>query len=91
MYARLGENWTVAQMACEAHMSERNFRLAFAAVTRQSPKRFYDRLRLRTAEELLRQGVYTVAQVGDRLGFSSPFHFSKAFKQCFGYPPSKAK
>ena len=65
------------------------FRQVFAALTGQAPKRFYDGLRLEYGRGLLRLGIHKVADVAERLGFSSPFHFSRAFKKHFGKPPSE--
>lgn len=89
MYSKLAVGWTVAEMAEEVSMSERNFRKIFSQSTGQSPKIFYNNIRLAMAKELLRLGIYTVSQIASQLGFSSPFHFSKAFKEHFGVAPSK--
>lgn len=79
--------WQICEMARAANMSERAFRNAFHATTGLSPKTFYDRTRLAFAEELLKLGTHTVSEIAERLGYSSPFHFSKAFKQEYGVPP----
>lgn len=89
MYPRLAERWTVREMARSAGMSERGFRQAFQRVTGQAPKIFYDRLRLAMADELLRQGLKRVGEVADELGFSSAFHFSRAYRRQYGFPPSR--
>lgn len=89
MYSKLSVGWTVAEMAEEVNMSERNFRKIFSRVTGQSPKSFYNNTKLAMAKELLRLGIYTIAQIASQLGFSSPFHFSKVFKEHFGTAPSK--
>jgi len=91
MHRRLDMPWAVEEMADFAHMSTRGFRNAFRTVTGQSPKRFFDGLRLAMAHELLRLGRYTVADVAARLGYSSPFHLSKAFTQHFGLRPSDVR
>jgi len=70
-------------------MSERLFRDAFRDSTGESPKRFYDSLRLTMAHDLLRLGIHTVSEVAARLGYSSAFHLSKAYKQRFKIPPSR--
>jgi AraC-like DNA-binding protein len=88
MHERLEHRWTVEEMAHEAGMSRRTFLAAFEEVTGDSPKRFYDRLRITMGEELLRLGLYSVKEVADRFGFSSPYHFSKAFLRHTGYRPS---
>ena len=88
LMVRLEEGWSVQAMAATAGMSERAFRNAFREVTGVAPKVFYDRTRLALAEELLTRGTYNVAEIANRLGYSSPFHFSKAFKQQYGLPPA---
>ena len=88
MHERIGEGWTVSEMARAAHLSVRRFRQVFHAATGQAPKAFYDRLRVNLAERMLRQGTHNVAEVASRLGFSSPFHFSKSFRNLTGKPPS---
>ena len=46
-------------------------------------------LRLQEAKYLLRVEGVTVAEVADRLGFSTPQYFSRFFSQQEGMPPSK--
>lgn len=48
-------------------------------------------LRMRRAEELLREGILNVSEIAYRLDFSDPFHFSKAFKKRTGISPSEYK
>ena len=79
---------SIPQMAAAANLSQSRFRQVFHALTGHSPKQFYDELRLNKARELLRQGLVDVSQAADQLGFSSAFHFSKAFKSHFAHPPS---
>ena len=79
---------SVSKLARQAGMSERWFRSIFREITGQSPKEYYDILRLDTAAELLRMGRANVTQIAQRLGFSSPFHLSRAFKTRHGLSPS---
>jgi AraC-like DNA-binding protein len=89
LHGDLSVRWTVAEMARVCHLSERRFRQVFEKIMGDSPKRFYDALRLDRAEDLLRIGIYSVSQVATLLGYSSPFHLSKAFRARFGVPPSR--
>lgn len=91
MHKRLRPAWTVQEMAKTAHMSVRNFRQVFKAVTGQTPKSFYQHLRLSLARELLMQQQLSVSQVAYFLDFSSPYHFSREFRRFFGLPPSALK
>lgn len=89
MRAARGAPLTVCQMAAEAGLGERRFREVFRVLAGKGPKEYYDELRLGTAAELLRMGALSVAQIAERLGYSSPFHFSRAFRERFGAPPSR--
>ena len=91
MHEKVSENWTVQQMAEKANMSERNFRQVFHKVTGQSPKKFYNKLRLTAAKQILTQRIFTVTQVARMFGFSSAFHFSREFNRQFGIRPSKIR
>ena len=91
MHERTDRLWRVVEMAKLAGLSERCFRQVFKETTGQSPKRFHEGLRLELGRQLLRAGPIKLAEVADRLGFSSAFHFSRAFKRKFGYAPSSAR
>ena len=91
MYNRLDGSFKVCQMAAMAELSESHFRRLFQAITGRSPKKHYDQLRLAWADHNLSTGRLNVTEVADQLGFSSPFHFSRIFRQHFGCPPSDRK
>jgi AraC-like DNA-binding protein len=80
----------VSELAAGFGLSERRLREVFHEVTGQSPKQYYTMLRMEAARDLLRVGGLNVTQTADRLGFSSPYHFSAAFRRHFGVPPSRA-
>ena len=91
MYENLGEKLSVAALASEAGMSEAWFRSEFRRLTGSSPKSFLDRLRLAWAEDLLRTTSLSISEIAYKLGYSSPFHLSKAFSRSFGCPPSSLR
>jgi len=90
MQDRIADNLPIAEIARAVDLNPRTFASVFARITGQSPKRYYTALRLETARAMLTSGRFNVQQTADRLGFSSPFHLSKAYKQHFGHPPSQA-
>jgi len=90
--ARMQDNLggaAIAQIAEDAYLGPRRFRQVFRQVTGQSPKRYYNSLRLEHAAQLLLSTPLSVTQVADRLGFSSAFHLSRAFRGRYGVPPSE--
>ena len=53
-----------------------------------TPKRYAQQLVLQRALSLLREGI-TIAEIAERLAFSSPENFSRFFKACYGYAPTE--
>lgn len=88
MHNDLSNTISIEQIAEATGMSTTGFRKAFKSFTGQSPKAFYDELRLKTAREMLRKGVYNVTQAAAQTGFCDAYHLSKAFRKHFGIPPS---
>ncbi|BDH47739.1 AraC family transcriptional regulator [Salmonella enterica subsp. enterica serovar Choleraesuis] len=88
IHTNLQQRWTVADMAAHLPCSEQYLRRLFMRYTGQSPKEYYLNARLDLAISLLRQESHSVSQVADMLNFFDNFHFSKAFKQKFGFSPS---
>jgi AraC-like DNA-binding protein len=88
MRRNLDRPLSIPFLAAHCNMSERSFRDAFEAVMEWPPKRYFDRLRLEKGAELLRLNRYSIGEIADQLGYSSAFHFSHAFRELFGVPPS---
>ncbi len=53
-----------------------------------SPIRYQQAARIRKSELLLSHSMLSVGQIAEQLGFSSPFHFSNAFKRVMGVSPT---
>ena len=76
------------QLADRLGLSKYYFIRVFRQYTGSTPMEYLQQVRLRRACQLLSTTGLTVAQISDRLDYSSPFHFSSAFKRCFGISPS---
>ncbi len=84
------KEWSVESLATESGMSRSAFATRFAACVGESPMRYVTRWRMQIALSWLRESGATVAEVGNRLGYSSEAAFSRAFKRFTGVPPSAA-
>lgn len=78
-----------AAVARTAGISPRQLDRLFAADLGTSFGAAYRRLRLDHATRLLRQSPLSLAQVAYATGFSSPSHFSRAFRAAYGCPPGR--
>lgn len=54
-----------------------------------SPMKYILRLRMKEAEFLLISSYLSISEIGERVGYTNIYHFSKAFKQYMGYSPSE--
>ncbi|WP_407931160.1 response regulator, partial [Ignavibacterium album] len=58
-------------------------------LTNESPGEFIRTLRLKHAAKLLLQKNFNITQIALEVGFNSPSHFTKAFKQFFNCTPKE--
>lgn len=77
----------VSAMAMEMAMSRASLYNKVKALTGLGVAQYIDTFRIRKACALLSSGDEGVAQIADKLGFSSPRYFSSHFKQVTGLSP----
>lgn len=79
---------SVARLAQELHLSERQLHRRIKSVTGMTPNRYFWELRLHQAKQLLETGsLSTVAEVSYAVGIETPEYFSKKYKERFGKKP----
>lgn len=61
----------------------------FRATTGNTISDYYKRRRLELAKEMLREGSMSVTEIAERLGYSSLYAFSRAFKEAHGTSPKQ--
>jgi len=86
--AALDAEWTSADLARIAGMSRTAFVQRFTRVIGQAPARYVTERRLQCAAKLLVDGI-SVAEVADRVGYSSLTSFATAFRRHFKAPPAR--
>lgn len=77
------------QFASEMFLSRSQFHRKLQAITGQAPGEFLRIYRLKKAAVLLKEQKLNVTQIAYEVGFNSPSHFTKAFKQMFNCLPSE--
>lgn len=78
----------VDQLAQDCAISRRALELAFNDEFKTSPYKMISTEREQIARDLLRAGSLPVQEVGRRIGYPEPHHFSAWFKQRTGQAPS---
>ncbi|MFT3782121.1 MAG: AraC family transcriptional regulator [Nibricoccus sp.] len=85
----LSEPVNIEELARKLGVAYSHFRRAFKLHTGSAPWQYVLHQRLDRARRLLSAGENTLEDIAARLGFSSAFHLSAAFKQAFGVAPDK--
>ena len=80
---------SVLRLAEESGLSEVYFRRLFKSTYGVPPKQYLHTLRIRHAQQMLREGKESVTQVAEACGFSGVYHFCRAFKDETGETPTE--
>ena len=82
---------TITELARIAGINEFKLKNGFKELFGDTIHNFVHNYKMDIALKTLSEGRIKASQVAFDLGFSSLQHFSKAFRQKFGYPPSQVK
>jgi transcriptional regulator GlxA family with amidase domain len=91
MEAHVADPMTLDQLAVAASVSPRQLNRLFRQKLGRATMRFYRDLRLDKARNLLRNSSLSLTEIGLAAGFGSASHFSRAYSECFGSPPSVSR
>lgn len=80
---------TLSDLARQAQLSEYHFAHMFKQSMQMAPHQYVMQRRLELAHQALRSAAANITEIAAKYGFSSSSHFSRRFKQRFGYPPSQ--
>ncbi len=91
MADNLDEPYSAVQLAKSAGLSVRQVERLFLRHLSMTPGRYYMRLRLERARELLRQTNMPILDVAIATGFTSHSYFAQSYRLQFGRPPSEER
>lgn len=77
------------ELAKQAGISEVYLRKLFSAHYNTTPKQYILDVRIQKAKQLLIDTPYKITTVAEACGFSSPYHFCRAFKERTGLTPTQ--
>ena len=88
MEANIKEPIGQVDLAGFVGLSRRQLQRLFQKYLLCTPSRYYLQLRLQRARQLLLQTNLSVVEISEQTGFVSNSHFSKSYKEFYGYSPS---
>ena len=91
MAANREERLSLVEIAREANVSPRQLERLFRRYLDSTPARWYLRMRLTRARQLLIETQMPVTWIAVACGFGSTSHFSKNYRQFFGVCPREER
>ncbi len=89
IHTRYNEAFSIDDMASIAGMSATAFHANFKAVTSMTPLQYLKNIRLHQARGMMIRDGMNASTAAFRVGYASPFQFSREYKRLFGAPPSR--
>ena len=87
MHVNIGRAMTLDELAFTVGMSKYHLSRKFKKSTGYPPLKYFTRLKIQRACELLMISESKVKDVSEALGFATPYHFSEVFKKHTGVSP----
>jgi len=89
MHANPGEPWTVDDLARLSNMSRATFARVFQQALGQAPMKYLADWRMTLARDFLLDQDTPLAEIAERVGYSSLYAFAAAFRRHHGQPPGR--
>lgn len=87
----MAEPFRIEKVASHCGLSASRFSHLFRERLGTTPQRFSEKLRLDSAQQLLRQTNLTIAEIASEVGYPDPLYFSRRYRSAFGLAPSEAR
>ena len=87
MAAQLDQDLSLKDLATASYLSTFHFARLFKKIMGTTPHAYLAALRIATAQRLLAETDLPITAVSARVGYSSPSHFSRGFRQATGLSP----
>jgi AraC-like DNA-binding protein len=89
MHHKPAHSWTLESLAAESGASRASFARRFQDLVGEAPMTFLKNWRMALAADLLCQPDETVSTVAEKVGYTTPYAFSAAFKRVRGMSPQE--
>lgn len=83
------ETFSVEQLSADMALTRTGLYRRLQGICGQAPAEFIRTIRMRRAEQLVRESGLNIEEIARKVGFRSARNFSAAFKQAFGQTPTE--
>ncbi|MCP4046178.1 MAG: helix-turn-helix domain-containing protein [Gammaproteobacteria bacterium] len=87
MHKNLAKKLRLGDLANVAGMSPGHYGLFFRRSRDNTPLDYFNRLKIQKACELLKTTARPVGSIGESVGFTDPYYFSRMFRKMMGHSP----
>ena len=87
MHKNLAKTLRLDDLAKVAGMSPGHYGMLFRKSRDHTPADYFNRLKIQKSCELLKTTDCPIGEIGESLGFSDPYYFSRLFKKTMGLSP----
>ncbi len=81
------ELFGVSELADQLHMSQSSLLRKIKGISELTPNGYIRLVRLKKSAELLNEGLHSISEISEMVGFNSPSYFTKCFQKHFGELP----
>ncbi|MEB2773838.1 two-component regulator propeller domain-containing protein [Algoriphagus sp. D3-2-R+10] len=81
------ELFGVSELADQLHMSQSSLLRKIKGISELTPNGYIRLVRLKKSAELLGDGLHSIAEISEMVGFNSPSYFTKCYHKHFGELP----
>lgn len=82
------EQLTIEEICHKFSISRSSLQTLFKNNLNVAPKQYISNLKLAKSKLMIKESIYTISEISNKLGFTSIHYFSRRFKQEFGITPS---
>lgn len=86
--ANFDKEISIQALAGRVGLSTRSFNRRFKIATGETPLAYLQKIRIKTAKELLQDSNLTIAEIADKIGYSDCSYFSALFKKQMSQSPN---
>lgn len=79
---------TIEEICLQFSISRSSLQTLFKNNLNTAPKQYISDLKLNKSKVLIKESIYTISEISNKLGFASIHYFSRKFKQQFGITPT---